>query len=375
MAHLWAGLLIGNATIGQVTVDGSFLHDGITRTYSYHVPASYVPGQAVPLVLGLHGLGSSGDEFAEYRDFRPIADTAGFIMAHPDGSTLLGGIRFWNYDNVLGSTVDDVGFLEALIDTIAAHYTVDPLRVYATGMSNGSFMCYALACRSDRFAAVGGVTGSMSTGMHDSCSPSYPTPVIHIHGTDDGTNPYAGTSTMVGIEDLVAFWLDRNGCDSTPTVTPVPDLDPGDGAAAEHHLYTGGTDGHTVELFKVIGGGHTWPGSPMPGTSGNTCMDFDARLEIWRFFSQHQRTTSSSVQEQREDEFALWSDPVDGTLHIHSGDDPVTGVLIMDAMGRTILEHRAAGIQRIDLGHLPTGTYLVGITRKGSYVARKLLIQ
>lgn len=181
----WAlvgGLFSMECARAQVTVNGSFVHGGITRTYSFYVPASYDPGETVPLVLGLHGLGSSGADFAQYRDFRPIADTANFIMAHPDGSTLFGQ-RFWNYGNVLGSTVDDVGFLEALIDTISAQYAVDPQRVYCIGMSNGSFMSYCLACQSDRFAAIGAVTGSMSVGMYDSCSPGHPTPTIHIHGT------------------------------------------------------------------------------------------------------------------------------------------------------------------------------------------------
>ena len=112
----------------QTTVSGSFIHGGITRTYSFYVPASYTPGSPVPMVIGLHGLSSSGADFAQNRDFRPIADTANFIMVHPDGSAML-GVRFWNYGNILGSTVDDVGFLEALIDTISASYSINPQRI------------------------------------------------------------------------------------------------------------------------------------------------------------------------------------------------------------------------------------------------------
>ena len=97
----WMGQLTA-----QTTVSGSFEHDGITRSYGYYIPASYQPGTPAPLVIGLHGTGSSGESFATNRDFRPIADTAGFIFGYPDGSRLL-GLRYWNFGNVFGSTVDD----------------------------------------------------------------------------------------------------------------------------------------------------------------------------------------------------------------------------------------------------------------------------
>lgn len=52
----------------------------------------------------------------------------------------------------------DVQFLSALIDRLEAAYTIDPLRIYANGMSNGGAMALALACTlADRIAAVGTV--------------------------------------------------------------------------------------------------------------------------------------------------------------------------------------------------------------------------
>src|SRR5690606_22367897 len=194
----------------QTTVNGSFVHEGLTRTYSFYVPASYTQGQAVPLILNLHGYTSTGAAQAIYGDFRPIADTAGFIVVHPDGTPdPISGLLFWNF-GIFGTTVNDVGFLEDLIDTVSAHYTIDPERVYCTGMSNGGFMTYAMACESDRFAAVGSVTGSMSVTMYNSCNPDHPTPAIHVHGTDDPTNPYTGNSTSESIPDVVDFWVANN---------------------------------------------------------------------------------------------------------------------------------------------------------------------
>lgn len=362
---------IGNS---QTTINGSFDHDGITRTYSYYVPASYTPGNEVPLVIGLHGTGSSGSEFAQYRDFRPIADTANFIMVHPDGSTLF-GLKFWNYGNILGSTVDDVGFIEALIDTVSVQYSIDPQRVYVTGMSNGSFMSYYLACQSDRFAAIGCVTGSMSTNMYNACTPDHPVPVLHIHGTDDGTNPYEGNTTMTGIEDAVRFWVDQNECDTTPQVTAIPDINSSDGATATRYLYSGGINGHTVEHFKITGGGHSWPGSPWPGSSEVTCMDFDARLEIWRFFSQYELAPASISQSQTIPSLKIWPNPTQDYFYIEQKEGyPVTEIKIIDLQGRVVVQERNGNIQYMDISTLSDGNYIVDIKGDHFSFTQKLLV-
>ncbi len=356
----------------QTTVSGSFVHGGITRTYSFYVPASYVPGNPVPMLIGLHGLSSSGADFAQNRDFRPIADTANFIMVHPDGSTMF-GVKFWNYENILGSTVDDVGFLEALIDTISAGYSINQHRIYCTGMSNGSFMAYLMACQTNRFAAIGTVTGSMSVDMYDECDPQHPIPVLHIHGTDDSTNPYAGTSTMKGIDDTNLFWVDQNNCNPVPAVTSVPNTNTADNATAERSVYSGGINGNTVELFRIIGGGHSWPGWPVSGSSGNTCMDFDACKEIWRFFSHYEST--ASIADHQDVEVSFWPNPTQDAITIRTGGNlRVTEILVQDLSGRKVERKRGENIQHLDVSHLKSGNYLFQISGEGFSVSKKLMI-
>lgn len=357
----------------QTTISGSFVHGGITRTYSFYVPASYTPGTPVPLVIGLHGTGSSGADFAQNRDFRPIADTANFIMVHPDGSTML-GIKFWNYGSILGSTVDDVGFLEALIDTISADYSINPQRIYCTGMSNGSFMAYYLACQSSRFAAIGSVTGSMSVDMYDECDPQHPIPVLHIHGTEDDTNPYEGTSTMKGIDETVLFWVNENNCNPVPVVTAIPNINTSDNATATKYLYSGGINGNTVELFKVTGGGHSWPGWPVAGSSEPTCMDFDACKEIWRFFSQYENT--ASLAEYPETEVSFWPNPAQDVITVQTSNNrPVREITVRDIRGRLVEKKTGENIQDLKIDHLKAGTYILKISGGGFHVSRKLIIQ
>lgn len=361
-------------SFAQTTIIDSLQHNSITRTFQFYVPASYVPGQPVPLVIDLHGTGSNGAAHALRTDYMSIADTANFIIAYPDGTREpITQLRFWNYGPPLSSNVDDVGFLEALIDTISAQYSINQNRVYCSGMSNGSFMSYYMACQSNRFAAVGGVTGSMSTAMYSSCNPQRPTPTIHVHGTDDNINPYTGTSSMQAVEDVTRFWVDENSCDTTPVIFSVADIDPSDSCTAERFLYSNGVNGHTVEFFKVTNGGHTWPGHYVFTFNGNTNMDFDATAELWRFFSQYE--IAVGVIENRSDiELSIFPNPSDGIFQLKTENRPVTSVEISDMQGRVVESFAGDNIQYMDLRHLQNGNYMATISGSDFCVVRKLVL-
>ena len=147
-------------SIGQQTIDGSITFAGIQRDYILYVPEIYTPGEAVPLILNFHGYTSNAFEQLNYGEFRPIADTAGFIVVHPMGTVDLLGNTHWNVGWGT-SSVDDLGFTAALIDSLSAEYSINQDRIYSTGMSNGGFMSYHLACElSERIAAIASVTGT-----------------------------------------------------------------------------------------------------------------------------------------------------------------------------------------------------------------------
>lgn len=268
----------------QTTVLDSFIYGGIYRNYRIYTPSIYNGNTAVPLVFNLHGYGSSNSDQEIYGDFRPIADTANFILVHPNGTFDGNNKRFWNTFG--GSNVDDIGFISALIDTISKIYNIDTNCIYSTGMSNGGFMSYHLACfLSNRIAAIASVTGSMSHAYFNSCMPTKPTPVMQIHGTLDGTVPYLGNFAFVHIDTLVKYWVNFNNCNTSPMYTLLPDVVPTDGCIAEHFVYQNGTNNSSVELYKIISGGHSWPGAPI--NINITNMDFSASKEIWRFFRQY----------------------------------------------------------------------------------------
>ena len=274
----------------QVTITDSFLVDGRYRSYRLYVPAGDT-FSARPLIINMHGLGSNAFQQQFYSGLMPIADTAGFLLVMPQGNKARRA--YWSVGFEGMTVVDDVRFLSALIDTISARYPVDAGRVYATGMSNGGYMAYMLALKlSHRIAAVASVTGSIVPGEVPRRGPAMAVPVLQIHGTADASVPYGGSDYGLPIDSLMQFWVRRNGCKPEPEMRALPDTNSTDGSTVEHYVWSGGKDGVRVELFKVKGGGHTWPGAPI--SIGVTNRDFSAAQEIWRFFRRYRLGESAN---------------------------------------------------------------------------------
>ncbi len=349
----------------QENIAGTIAHDGLTREYLLYIPDSYEAGN--PLVMNFHGYTSNSTEQLFYGDFRSIADTAGFMILCPQGTIDNVGNTHWNVGWGT-STIDDVGFVSALIDSLHAAYDFNLDRVYSTGMSNGGFLSYVLACQlSERIAAIASVTGTMNLGSFATCNSLHPMPVMEIHGTADGTVAYNGAFWIEGSEDVVAYWADFNGISNAPMITPVPDIDTNDGCTAEHWVYENGDNGAEVEFFKVIGGAHTWPGSAI--TIGVTNQDFNASNEIWRFFSQYDINglmEPTGVAELTQSDILVYPNPVSSFLYI-DWDQSATDYRLLDEKGASVQEGiLTLGLQSIDLSSLKAGYYFL-VTKNQRY--------
>ena len=344
----------------QQTIDGSIMHDGIQRDYILYIPAIYDGNQDVPLVLNFHGFGSNANEQMFYGDFRDIADTEGFILVHPQG-TSLNGSQYWNVGSPgsSGIPVDDVGFIEALIDELANSYTINLDRVYATGMSNVGFMSFLLACQlSEKIAAIASVTGSMTFDTYDNCNAQHPTPILQIHGTSDNIVPYNGNTGSLSIDDVISYWVNYNNCDTNPTITTFPDLDPSDGSIVEHIVYTDGDNASTTELMKVIGGGHTWPGSVfiLPGIN----QDINASMEIWQFFSRFDINGQLSFNEFDNGQVIIYPNPTSSKINLSLNFSDDLNYELFTAKGnKLIFGTIKSSNQEIDLSNLPPNVYFL----------------
>lgn len=354
-------------SFSQQTITASIMHDAIQRDYILYVPANYTGTTAVPLLFNFHGYTSNATEQMWYGDFRAIADTAGFIIVHPEG-TLNAGEQFFNAGWGT-STVDDLGFTSALIDSLLLDYNIDETRVYSTGMSNGGYMSFHIACNlSDRFAAVGSVTGSMAPQSMVSCNPTHPTPIIQIHGTADGTVNYNGTAfASESIQSVLSYWSGYNNCDITAITTSIPNINAGDGSTVEKIEYLNGDNCSEVKHFKVTGGGHTWPGAPV--VIGVTNYDINASIEIWKFFSKYDinglRTTCSLsatnlglVTELIE----VYPNPTKSSISLKGNIVQPIDYVLYSVIGEKLLEGNALGtVNTIDLSHLQSNVYYLKI--------------
>jgi polyhydroxybutyrate depolymerase len=337
------------------------MHDGIQRDYILYIPAIYDGSTDVPLILNFHGFGSDANEQLHYGDFRDIADIEGFLLVHPEG-TFLNGDQHWNVGNfTIGSTADDLGFTEALIDELAILYTINLDRVYATGMSNGGYMSFLLACQlSQKIAAIASVTGSMTPDTYNACNTQHPIPILQIHGTSDGVVPYNGAAWSRSIEDVISHWVTYNNCDTNPTITVFPDIDPLDGSTVEHSVYSSGDNGVTTEHMKVIGGDHTWPGSSFifPGTN----LDIDASMEIWQFFSRFDINGTLSVNEFDNRQVTIYPNPTNSKVNLSLNFSKELNYELYSPLGNLlIIGTIRSSNQEIDLSNLSTSIYYLKI--------------
>ena len=356
---LFVGFIFSSSA--QQTINASITHDGIQRDYIVYIPEIYDGSTAVPLVLNFHGFGSSASQQIFYGDFRDIADTEGFLLVHPEGTTFIGN-QFWNVGFPgISSTIDDVGFTEALIDELATLYTIDLDRVYATGMSNGGFMSFLLACQlSEKIAAVASVTGSMTQDTFDDCNAQLPTPVLQIHGTEDDVVLYNENNLSLPIPDVISYWVDHNNCETTPTTTTLPDVDVSDGSTIEHSVYEDGDNGITTEHMKVIGGGHTWPGSVI-NTAG-TNQDIDASMEIWLFFSRYDINGLLSTVDYENKHVSIYPNPTQSKINLSLNYAREVHYKLFSPLGKQLMTGTiTSGNEEIDISHLPSNVYFLKV--------------
>jgi polyhydroxybutyrate depolymerase len=287
-------------TIGPGTYNWTVTHEGRSRAYRVHIPQNYDAAAPTPVVLSFHGYSANEQEQEDLSQMSSQAEARGFIAVYPrglnqneiDGSTdpRSADTRGWNAGICCGpaqsSRVDDVAFVDALLADLDTRLCLDTKRIYATGLSNGGFLAYRLACeRAGQIAAIAPVAGMAG---FEPCSPARPVSVMHFHGTDDpviryegGDIPFLG-GAYVSAEDSVAGWANRNACFGNTLTT----YDQGDSSCSSS---TNCGQGTTVTLCTVQGGGHTWPGGLLPPDFGYTTQDLDATEQMWLFFQAHPR--------------------------------------------------------------------------------------
>lgn len=281
----------------------SMVYDGLKRTYRLHIPSSSNKTKAVPLLFVFHGGEGSGQQMEHLTlgGFNTLSDKEGFMVVYPDGVG-----KHWNDGRGIKmyrshkENIDDVGFIDALIEEIAKTFNIDRGRIYATGISNGGFFSQRLACElSEKIAAIAPVAASMTEKISEMSPPERPVSVLIIAGTKDPLVPWEGGEVGIGplklgkvlsITETVKKWASYNNCSLSPLVTWLPEKDPKDGTRVRREVYGQGREGSEVILYAIEGGGHTWPGGYqyLPAfIVGKTSGDINANEVIWDFFKKY----------------------------------------------------------------------------------------
>jgi len=270
---------------------------GQRRTFVVRAPANApAPGTKRPLVIMLHGGGGNASNAEQMSGFTALVEREGLVVVYPEGTGRRPDrLLTWNAQHCCGPAmqrdVDDVRFIDALLDTVIARYAVDPRRVYVTGMSNGAMMTHQVGIAlSHRIAAIAPVVGAL---FGDEAPPAHPVPAIIFNGMQDASVPYAGgmsggigrrswdgTPALPSVEQG-RFWARANGCEASP-VTETR-------GTVVHTRYRCPA-GRSVELYALTDGGHAWPG----GRAGSRRGDqppaaVNATEVMWAFFKAHAR--------------------------------------------------------------------------------------
>lgn len=261
---LYFFVLLAMATAGCDLVKGS---DGSTEELSIavddtlrqarlYVPDGIAPGQPVHLLIALHGSGDNGANFqagAELQSKIP----EDMVVAYPTAAK--GNWAEGCNCNIADRLqINDLGFIEALIEEVADRYSVAPQRTYALGYSQGGLFAYRLGCAmSDKISSVVAISAPMSEPLSWACRTDHPTSVMAIHGRRDNVLPWAGTDngalSLLSAPETALFWKEKRSC--------------GDSITSRHRSGTAtvvGTEwndceeGSKVHLYEMTDGVHAW---------------------------------------------------------------------------------------------------------------------
>lgn len=191
------------------------------RDAELFLPLDYRKDSSVPLLIDLHGYTGSGKSQAAYTFLQEAAYDRGMAYIAPDGLEDTLGSQYWNATTSCcdfnRSGVDDVKFIENLIEKVKGSANIDPSRIYLFGHSNGHFMSYAFLCSGTKdIAAVAGLAGAMDPNIATCRAKS--SNILHIHGEADGTILYSGGALFgnryTSAIETVNRWAFINGCDN-----------------------------------------------------------------------------------------------------------------------------------------------------------------
>lgn len=387
---------------------------GYNREYLLYVPESGEGRKPEGLLVCLHGFNRTMEDFFSRYPIASVADLLNVVVLAPQalpeqdaqvvavGETLAAaGIPIaldavWScglrvtarafgfldlLDVELNAGVDDVSFIEQIIRTTSEAYMLAPESCFLFGTSMGAFMSYQYALLSeDRPAGMVLMHGSMGRSVrYSQASEGLQVPVCDFHSVDDEVVPYAGSSVIsfggfASVEvllcrskqDVLRFWVERNGASASPEVENVGYYPSVNAATATKYIYSNSDGSNEVVHYQIRQAHHAYYFRRVNGD----CMDYDE--EVARFLKAHMRQSGAGLPVVVGKELRVYPNPTDGrcTVYGASGAERVVRLYTITGAPAGVIDVRdGAGV--IDLSGYAQGIYLLRYGGKTVKIAKK----
>lgn len=288
----------------------SIVFGGLSRSYVLHIPPHYQAG-TTPLVIFLHGTGSSAAYSESSTDLDATADQEGFAIAYANAAVSDPSLPVWSvyFSDAAPTAPDDVGFIRALIGTLAVSIAPDPKRIYLTGLSIGAAMAERIGVElSNLIAAIASVEGTIKIDYRSALTvPADVSPVsvllLHADTANEmvpycgGPNAQYGNWSFASQETTFDYWSgpSANACATFSPSTPLCD-DHGAITSVTSKVATSCKNGAEVRLYRIGGGAHAWwptplndPNSPPYNPDLNVSTGVTTNEIVWKFFAAHRK--------------------------------------------------------------------------------------
>lgn len=370
-------VFIGINCYGQANIIDSIVHQTYQRKFTIHTPTGFTNSTPIPVVFMLHGGGGTMTNAQGFTNLNSVSNTNGFLAVYPQGYGVIpsGGFSWADGRGTSADIagVDDLGFINKLLDTLIANYSIDTNKIYICGFSNGGFMTQRFACQQNqRFAAMASLGSIMDTTLFASCNPSRPIPMLFMLGTADPFVPYNGglmigsgpVLPIVGIDTLIHFWKINNNCITNNTPINIPNIDLTDSSTVTVFNYTNCSCNSDISFYKINGGGHTWPGVEIPSyeiIAGQTNEDIQASVELWNFFNAHNlcNITVGIDQQIIIPTIKIYPNPAKTELYLNISQTENIQISISNLLGQFLI--KTQNQDHIDISNLTDGIYIVTI--------------
>jgi poly(hydroxyalkanoate) depolymerase family esterase len=280
-----------------------------SRTYKLYVPSGYC-GQALPLVVMLHGCTQSPDDFAAGTRMNALAEEHTCLVAYPAQAASANASKCWNWFNP-GHQQRGQGepsLIAGITRQVMRDYSVDPRRVYVAGLSAGAAAAVIMGITyPDLYAAIGAHSGlacGAASDLRSAFAVMRQGAAVRRSGSAPGDGEYRRIVPMIvfqGDEDTTVHPRNGDQIIAQSRANMTVDLQtkvqhgrvPG-GHAYSRTLHADASGQAVLEQWVIHGAGHAWSGGSRAGSYTDP-RGPDAAQEMLRFFLEHPHPRRSSV--------------------------------------------------------------------------------